>query len=126
MIELVNLTKYYPTPKGRYYVFRDLNFKFPEGVSIALMGRNGAGKSTLMRIIGGVDQPNSGFVRMDKTVSWTVGLGAGFQGSLSARANARFICQVHGLSASETRERIRFVEEFAEIGNYFEIGRAHV
>ena len=48
MIELQNLTKYYPTPKGRHYVFRDLNFKFPDGVSVGIMGRNGAGKSTLI------------------------------------------------------------------------------
>lgn len=60
MLELVNLTKYFPTPMGRHYVFRDLNFKFPEDASIGLMGRNGAGKSTLMRIIAGVEVPNRG------------------------------------------------------------------
>jgi len=54
MIELINLTKYYPTINGRHYVFRDLNFKFPDGVSIALMGRNGAGKSTTLKALMGM------------------------------------------------------------------------
>jgi capsular polysaccharide transport system ATP-binding protein len=42
MIELRNLTKYYPTERGRKYVFRDLNVTFPGGHSIGVMGRNGA------------------------------------------------------------------------------------
>lgn len=50
MIKIENLTKSYKTPKGRHYVFRDLNIELPSGKSIALIGRNGAGKSTLLRI----------------------------------------------------------------------------
>ena len=113
MLELVNLTKYYPTPMGRHYVFRDLNFKFPEEASIGLMGRNGAGKSTLMRIIAGVEVPNQGYVRTDKSMSWQVGLAGGFQGSLSSRDNVRFVCRLFSTTPEETREKVRFVEEFA-------------
>ena len=121
MIELINLTKYYPTTNGRHYVFRDLNFKFPDGVSIALMGRNGAGKSTLMRMMGGVDTPDRGEVRADKSISWTVGSGAGFQGSLSGRDNVRFVCRLYGANAQEVKEKIAFVEDFAEIGKFFDL-----
>jgi len=121
MIELVNLTKYYPTPRGRYYVFRDLNFTFPDGVSIGLMGRNGAGKSTLMRLMGGLDTPDSGEVRTPNSISWPVGFGSGFQGSLSARDNVRFVCRVYGAQGEAMRERVRFVEEFAEIGHFFDM-----
>ena len=49
MIRLEHLTKSYPTPKGRHYLFRDLNLELPSGHSIALMGLNGAGKSTLLK-----------------------------------------------------------------------------
>jgi len=121
MIELINLTKSYTTTKGRHYVFRDLNFVFPEGVSIGLMGRNGAGKSTLLQLIGGMDTPDYGQVKTDKRISWTVGLGSGFQGSLSARDNVRFVARVHSSSPEEMRERIAFVEEFAEIGKFFDL-----
>jgi capsular polysaccharide transport system ATP-binding protein len=121
MLELVNLTKYYPTPKGRHYVFKGLNFKFPDDASIGLMGRNGAGKSTLLSIISGVEAPSSGRVITDKTMSWRVGASGGFQGSLSARDNVRFVCRLYSTSHEEAKEKIKFVEEFAEIGKFFDM-----
>lgn len=121
MIELINLTKYYPTPKGRHYVFRDLNFVFPDGVSIGLLGRNGAGKSTLMRIMGGLDTPDSGEVRTNNTISWPVGLSSGFQGSLSARDNVRFVCRVYGATGKAMQDKIDFVQDFADIGKFFDM-----
>jgi capsular polysaccharide transport system ATP-binding protein len=121
MIELINLSKWYPTPHGRYYVFKNLNFKFPDGVSVALMGRNGAGKSTLFSLIAGLDSPSEGEVRTSNSISWTVGSPKGFQGSLSARDNIRFVCRVYGLSPKETAETIRFVQGFAEIGRFFDM-----
>ena len=121
MLELRNLTKSYPTPHGRRYVFRDLSFTFPDGASIGLIGPNGAGKSTLMRLLGGIDSPDSGSVYTDANISWPVGLAGGFQGSLTARDNVKFVCRLYGLSGGEMREKVRFVEEFAEIGEYFDL-----
>jgi capsular polysaccharide transport system ATP-binding protein len=121
MIELVNLTRYYPTPLGRHYVFKNLNFVFPSGASIGLMGRNGAGKSTLMRVMGGLDQPNEGFVRTSKTISWPVGLSSAMQSSLSARDNVRFVCRVYGSTPQQIKERMEFVEDFAELGKFFDL-----
>jgi capsular polysaccharide transport system ATP-binding protein len=121
MIELQGLTKSYTTPHGRRYVFRDLNFKFPARANIGLIGRNGAGKSTLLRLIGGIDIPDHGRVISDASISWPVGLAGGFVPSLSARDNVRFVCRVNGASGHEIREKIRFVEAFAEIGEYFDL-----
>lgn len=121
MIELRNLTKWYPSPKGRRYVFRDLNFVFPDSANIGLIGRNGAGKSTLMRLLGGIDTPNEGAVVSDANISWPVGLGGGFQGSLSARQNAQFVCRVYGATGAEMRRKIDWIEKFAEIGEYFDL-----
>lgn len=120
MIVLENLTKSYPLTHGRHYVFKDLSFIFPEGVSIGLLGPNGAGKSTLMRILGGVDAPDSGRVITDKSISWPVGLSGGFQGSLSARDNIKFVCRVYGYTGEAMKEKIAYVQEFAEIGEYFD------
>lgn len=120
MIVLENLTKSYPLKHGRHFVFKNLSFTFPEGSSIAILGQNGAGKSTLMRILGGVDAPDSGRVITDKTISWPVGLAGGFQGSLSARDNIKFVCRVYGYTGEAMRQKIAYVEEFAEIGKYFD------
>jgi capsular polysaccharide transport system ATP-binding protein len=121
MIELRNLTKYYPTDRGSKYVFRNLNVVFPGGHSLGVMGRNGAGKSTLLRILGGIEAPDDGEVICDETISWPVGLSGGFQGSLSARDNVRFVCRVFGAFGDEMDRIIKYVEDFAEIGDYFDL-----
>ncbi|NTV94309.1 MAG: ABC transporter ATP-binding protein [Thiobacillus sp.] len=121
MIELRNLTKSYILKGGeRHYVFRDLNFSFPEGASIGLIGRNGAGKSTLLRLIGGIDTPDRGQVLSDKRISWPVGLVGGLQGSLTGRDGVKFVCRLYGVAGEAMRQKIRFVEDFAEIGEYFD------
>jgi capsular polysaccharide transport system ATP-binding protein len=121
MLEIRNLTKWYPTPHGRHYVFRDLSFTFPSGANVGLIGRNGAGKSTLMRLLGGTDTPNVGSIVTDARISWPVGLAGGFQGKLTARENIQFVCRVHGATGKAMRKVIDFVEDFAEIGNYFNL-----
>lgn len=121
MIELKNLTKSYATPKGRHYVFKDLNAILPANKSVALLGKNGAGKSTLLRVIGGIDYADSGKVITNQTISWPVALSGGFQGSLTARQNVRFVARLYVNSYEEVEHVVNFVEEFAEIGKYFDM-----
>lgn len=120
MIKIENLTKSYKTPKGRHYVFKNMNIVMPDGKSIALIGRNGAGKSTLLRMIGGIDQPDSGRIITDKTISWPVGLSGGFQGSLTGRDNVKFVARLYS-EKSELNEKVDFVESFAELDKYFDM-----
>jgi capsular polysaccharide transport system ATP-binding protein len=121
MIEIRNLTKSYPTPAGRRYVFRDLNFTLPSGGGVGLIGRNGAGKTTLLNLFAGIDAPDSGEVITDQNISWPVGLSGGFQGTLSARDNVRFVCRVFGATGAKMQEKIDYVKDFAEIGEYFDL-----
>lgn len=120
MFELRNVTKSYLTPNGRRYIFRDLSLTIPPGKNIGLIGRNGAGKSTLMRLLGGADIPDSGVIATDQSISWPVGLTGGFQGSMSGRDNVKFVCRVYGASGESMREKLKFVEEFAEIGTWID------
>ncbi|UVC28646.1 ABC transporter ATP-binding protein [Pantoea sp. SOD02] len=120
MIKIENLTKTYRTPSGKHYVFNDLNLDIPSGKSVALIGRNGAGKSTLLRMIGGIDRPNSGRIITDKTISWPVGLSGGFQGSLTGRENVKFVARLY-TNQKQLKQKITFVEEFSELGKYFEM-----
>ncbi len=120
MIKIENLTKSYRTSTGRHYVFKDLNIEIPSGKSVAFIGRNGAGKSTLLRMIGGIDRPDSGKIITNKTISWPVGLAGGFQGSLTGRENVKFVARLYA-KQEELKEKIEFVEEFAELGKYFDM-----
>jgi len=121
MIELHSLTKSYLHNGQRVKVFEDLSTTFNSGESVALLGRNGAGKSTLLRIIGGIDQPDRGRISTDCSISWPVGLVGGFQGSLTARENITFVSKIYaGQDPEVIEEKVRRVEEFAELGDYFD------
>lgn len=109
------------TPKGRHYVFKNLNAILPENKSVAILGKNGAGKSTLLRVIGGIDFADSGKVVTQKTISWPVALSGGFQGSLTARQNVRFVARLYLSLEHEVEQVIEFVESFADIGKYFDM-----
>lgn len=121
MLELRGLTKSYPTRHGRRYVFRDLSFTFPQGANIGLIGRNGAGKSTLLRLLGGIDTPDQGEVRTDARISFPVALGGGFLPALTARENVSFVARIHGFHGQDLRRLVRYVQDFAEIGDYFDL-----
>jgi capsular polysaccharide transport system ATP-binding protein len=120
VFELRNVTKSYLTPNGRRYIFRNLSLAIPPGKNIGLIGRNGAGKSTLMRLLGGADVPDSGTIITDRSISWPVGLTGGFQGSMTGRDNIKFVCRVYGATGDAMRKKIRYVQEFAEIGDWID------
>ena len=116
MIRLENLSKSFWIRGRRKIVFRDLNLELPTGQSLALLGRNGAGKSTLLSIIAGIQNPDTGRVVSDGTISWPVGFGGSFHRELTGAQNVRFVGRVYGV---DTDELIAFVENFAEIGPHF-------
>ncbi len=121
MIELINITKYFNTTLGRKYILKESTFSIPSGVNVGILGRNGAGKSTLMKMLGQIDFPNEGKIVSDKTFSWVMGVGGGFQNNMTGRANVKFVCRIYGKSKKEIDKSIEFVKEFSELGDYFEM-----
>ena len=119
MIEISNLYKRYHNHHGSPWVLKDINLRFPPGVSVGLVGRNGAGKSTLLRLIAGMDHPERGTIQRSCQVSWPIGLAGGFQGSMTGRQNVKFVARVHG-GRNKEREIIDRVQSFAEIGDAFD------
>ena len=115
------MSKYYPTARGRKYVFRDLNLEIPDWANIGVLGLNGAGKSTLIRLLAGSEHPNAGKITVEGSVSWPLGLSGGVQGSLTGRENAEFVCRIYGSNRHEVREKIDFIKEFSELGEFFEL-----
>lgn len=121
MIELRNVTKYYKTENQKKYILNNVTKIIPSGKNIGILGRNGAGKSTLLRMLGGIDFPNSGTITSDKSFSWPMGLGGGFQGSMTGRQNVKFVCRIYGKTDFDVQVAIEYVREFSELGDYFDM-----
>ena len=119
MIKAIGVYKRYRDARSRDWVLKDVNFEIPTGMSVGLIGPNGAGKSTLLRLIGNMDSPDKGRIERNCRVSWPIGLGGGFQGSMTGRQNVTFVARIHG-DDSLISSTIQFVEDFAEIGEAFD------
>lgn len=113
MIQCINLYKSYKTGHSFRPILSDINVSVEPGAKIGLLGRNGAGKSTLIKLIGGVELPTAGKVVRKMAVSWPLGFGGGFQGSMTGYDNARFISRIYNRDYADLRA---FVEEFSELG----------
>jgi capsular polysaccharide transport system ATP-binding protein len=113
MISCYEVTKSYPMGSGRKQVLKGVNLQVKPGERIGFLGRNGAGKTTFIKLIGGVELPTSGKIHRQMSVSWPLGFGGGFQGSLTGYDNARFIARIYGRDYVEIRD---FVEDFSELG----------
>lgn len=113
MIRCTNLSKSYKVGHGVKHVLRNVNFTMNKGDRVGFLGRNGAGKTTLIKLIGGVEMPTSGKIERSMSLSWPLGFGGGFQGSLTGYDNARFIARIYGRDYREMRD---FVEDFSELG----------
>lgn len=66
MAELVvdNIAKSYPTSGEPLVVLRGVSFSLDRGQSLAIVGPSGCGKSTLLHVIGTLDQPTAGSIRL--------------------------------------------------------------
>jgi lipoprotein-releasing system ATP-binding protein len=65
MLEVSNVAKEYPTPRGPLAILSGVSFTLQRGDAAAIMGPSGAGKSTLLYILGGLEQPTSGAITLD-------------------------------------------------------------
>ena len=114
-LELIDVHKSYPIRGGRRVILRGAYGRIARGEKVGILGRNGSGKSTLVRILGGVEAPSRGRIESSMTLSWPIGMMAGFQSSLSGADNARFIARIYGRN---TEAVVESVADFSELGEY--------
>ena len=64
ILSIEHLTRVYSTGDTAVTALNDVSFTVEAGEFIAIIGSSGSGKSTLMHLMGGVDRPTSGTVRL--------------------------------------------------------------
>lgn len=63
-IEIRNLSKHYAEGDFNRTIFADLSLDINCGEFVALLGQSGSGKSTLLNLLGGIDLPDAGTIRV--------------------------------------------------------------
>jgi putative ABC transport system ATP-binding protein len=64
IIDIKNLSREYIVGQEKIHALKDINLEIYEGEIVALIGPSGSGKSTLLNLIGGLDTPSSGEIKV--------------------------------------------------------------
>ncbi|MFT5511929.1 MAG: putative ABC transport system ATP-binding protein [Bacteroidia bacterium] len=122
VIETNNLSKVYDEGPVPVYAVNGVSLNIDEGEFTAVVGPSGSGKTTLLNIIGGLDRPTKGSVKVDGVELSNLNesnlikfrlenIGFVFQSYnlipvLTAKENTEFIMLLQGKSESERHHRV--------------------
>jgi capsular polysaccharide transport system ATP-binding protein len=118
VIRFDGVHKTYKLKSGRRTVLDNVSVTIPAGARMGILGINGAGKSTLLRLIAGSEEPDRGHIIKTGRVSFPVGFTGTFHPHYSARENLRFLAYIYDMNVAEV---IDWVEDFCELGHYFDM-----
>lgn len=107
-------------PTEEFWPVRDVSFSLAAGEALGLIGQNGAGKSTLLKLITGTVRPTEGTANVGGRISAILELGLGFNPEFTGRQNAYHAGGLMGLSQARLTELMPHIEDFAEIGDFFD------
>lgn len=122
IVEFQDVTKVYRQGSVQVHALRGLNLTVNRGEFVAIWGPSGSGKSTALNLIGALDTPTSGHVRLEGKDLGTLGrralsalrrdrIGFVFQSYnlipvLTAYENAESVMALQGASAAARKERV--------------------
>ena len=132
MISLTGVSKHYDG-KRRVVALDSIDLHIERGQMVAIAGPSGSGKSTLLNLIGGLDRPTSGEIRVDGQSLASLSdddlarlrrdkIGFVFQffnllPSLSAVQNVALPLHLKGLPRNEIDQRARGLLALVELGH---------
>jgi len=116
------------------HALRGVSFTVGSGQLVALRGRSGSGKTTLLNVVGGLDRPDGGRVRvaghdvtamsdhermaMRRTSVAFVFQSFGLIPILSAAENVGVPLRIAGLAAKEREQRVRLMLDIVGLGDH--------
>lgn len=65
IVELKNVSKTYKIGENEFKALNNIDLKINKGEFVVILGPSGAGKSTLLNLIGGMDTPTEGSIKID-------------------------------------------------------------
>jgi putative ABC transport system ATP-binding protein len=123
ILETKDLVKTYVTGTVETPALRGIDFELRKGEFTAIAGPSGSGKSTLLHLLGGLDRPTSGEIRLDGVALSTLNrdalsrlrlekIGFVFQAYnlipvLTVLENTAFVLELRGVRERERIERAR-------------------
>ena len=66
ILQASNINKQFKIENQSIEILKNVSFQINQGEFVAIMGKSGSGKSTLLSILAGLDQPDSGSVKLDQ------------------------------------------------------------
>jgi len=91
VLDIKELSKVYKSEKHKVEALKDISFQLYRGEMVAVMGTSGSGKSTLLNILGALDEPTAGAIKVNGKYSKEMFQEP--QASLVRRDNIGFIFQ---------------------------------
>jgi len=109
-IDILGLRKAFDAKGGRVLAVDDVSLTIAAGEFVCLVGPSGCGKSTLIRILAGLETPDSGNVRIDST-GWAVENAMVFQEAsifpwMTVADNVAFGLANRGVARAERAQRV--------------------
>lgn len=127
IIEFDRVSKVYPSGGGPVTALHDVTLSIAAGEFIALIGPSGCGKSTLMRLIGDLEQPSAGTVRVKAKTPEQArrdrDYGIVFQAPVlyewrTVRKNVELPLEIMGRPAEQRRERAMSLLRMVGLGDF--------
>jgi putative ABC transport system ATP-binding protein len=133
VIEITGLTKIYNSSEVKVKAVNGIDINFKEGEFTAVVGPSGSGKTTFLNMLGGLDRPTEGIVKIGGVDIWKLSsrklidfrmnnVGFVFQSYnlipvLTAGENVEFIMQLQGKKKKEREERTKELLDAVGIGD---------